>query len=63
VYEVNLLGGQAKAKLLHDISNTHDGFTGRVEYERSLLTGSTYMVTGLADRNTGAVRRPTTTSA
>ncbi|MBV2124870.1 MAG: MipA/OmpV family protein [Candidatus Thiodiazotropha sp. (ex Ctena orbiculata)] len=44
VYEVNLLGGQAKAKLMHDISNTHDGFTGRVEYERSLLNGKTYMV-------------------
>ncbi|RLW56228.1 MAG: hypothetical protein B6D70_08930 [gamma proteobacterium symbiont of Stewartia floridana] len=44
VYEVNLLGGQAKAKLMHDISNTHDGFTGRFEYERSLLTGTTYMI-------------------
>ncbi|MCG8018427.1 MAG: MipA/OmpV family protein [Candidatus Thiodiazotropha sp. 'RUGA'] len=48
VYEVNLLGGQAKAKLMHDISNTHDGFTGRVEYERSLLTGSAYMVNWFA---------------
>ncbi|MEW8627021.1 MAG: MipA/OmpV family protein [Candidatus Thiodiazotropha sp.] len=44
VYEANLLGGQAKAKLMSDISDTHNGFTGRVEYERSLLTGSTYMV-------------------
>jgi outer membrane protein len=29
---------------MHDISDTHDGFTVRAEYERSLLTGSTYML-------------------
>jgi outer membrane protein len=44
VYEQDLLGGQAKGKLLHDISGTHKGYIARVEYERLFLTGSRYMV-------------------
>jgi outer membrane protein len=43
-YQVSLLGGEAKAKLMQDISDTHDGFTARIEFERSLLTGSSYMI-------------------
>jgi outer membrane protein len=48
VYETDLLGGQAKAKLMHDISNTHNGSTLRIEYERSMMTGSSYMVSWFA---------------
>ncbi len=47
-YERNLAGGQVKAKLLHDISNNHNGFSSRLEYERPLLINEPHMVTWYA---------------
>jgi outer membrane scaffolding protein for murein synthesis (MipA/OmpV family) len=51
-YEVNMAGGQIKTKLMQDISDTHNGFSARFEYERpywiddalivSWYTGSEY---------------------
>lgn len=37
-YEVDLAGGQMKTKLMQDISNTHKGFSARIEYERPYWT-------------------------
>ncbi|MEW8325674.1 MAG: MipA/OmpV family protein [Candidatus Thiodiazotropha sp.] len=37
-YEVGLAGGEAKAKLMQDVSDTHNGFSARIEYERPFWT-------------------------
>ncbi|MET0007222.1 MAG: MipA/OmpV family protein [Candidatus Thiodiazotropha sp. 6PLUC9] len=42
-YEVGMVGGQAKAKLMQDISDTHNGFSARFEYERPFWTGDAHM--------------------
>ncbi|MES9991247.1 MAG: MipA/OmpV family protein [Candidatus Thiodiazotropha sp.] len=47
-YEVSVAGGQAKAKLMQDISATHDGFSARLEYERNLWTDDAHMLTWYA---------------
>jgi outer membrane protein len=43
-YEVGMAGGQAKAKLMQDISDSHNGFSVRLEYERPFWTDDTLMV-------------------
>lgn len=48
VYEVNIAGGQAKAKLMQDISDSHNGFSARFEYERPFWMGDAHMVSWYA---------------
>jgi outer membrane protein len=43
-YEVNMVGGHVKAKLMQDFSDTHDGFSARLEYERPFWTEDALMV-------------------
>ena len=43
-YEITMADGQAKAKLMHDISNNHNGFSARFEYERPLLMDAAHLV-------------------
>ncbi|WP_316364191.1 MipA/OmpV family protein [Candidatus Thiodiazotropha sp. CDECU1] len=47
-YEVGIAGGQAKAKLMQDISDTHKGLSVRVEYERPFWTNDTHMLSWYA---------------
>ena len=47
-YESPVGGGQLKAKLMQDISNTHDGLSVRVEYERPLWTEQNHMLSWYA---------------
>ncbi len=43
-YEVGLAGGQAKAGLMHDIADTHKGFSALLEYERPFWTDNEHML-------------------
>ncbi len=43
-YELNLAGGQMKTQLMQDISNTHKGFSARIEYERPYWTSDDLML-------------------
>ncbi|MEW7973732.1 MAG: MipA/OmpV family protein [Candidatus Thiodiazotropha endolucinida] len=43
-YEVNMAGGQFKTKLMQDISDTHNGFSARFEYERPYWMNDSLMV-------------------
>ncbi|MES9831951.1 MAG: MipA/OmpV family protein [Candidatus Thiodiazotropha sp. DIVDIV] len=43
-YEVSIAGGQTKAKLMQDISDTHKGFSARFEYERPFWTDEAHML-------------------
>ncbi len=44
VYEASVLGGQARAKLMQDVSSSHDGFSGRLDYERAVWVADSYAV-------------------
>jgi outer membrane protein len=43
-YEISMAGGQLKTQLMQDISNSHNGFSARFEYERPFLMEDTLMV-------------------
>lgn len=47
-YEISIAGGQAKAKLMQDISDTHNGFSARFEYERPYWTNDAHMLSWYA---------------
>lgn len=47
-YETPVGGGELKAKLMQDISDTHDGLSARLEYERPLWTTQSHMLTWYA---------------
>lgn len=47
-YETPLAGGQMKARLMQDISNTHDGLSVRFEFERPLWTDQSHMLSWYA---------------
>jgi outer membrane protein len=48
VYEAFVGGGQLKGKLMKDISDVHEGFSTRLEYERSLWQDEAHLVTWFA---------------
>jgi outer membrane protein len=47
-YEAPMAGGQVKAKLMQDVSDTHNGLSARFEYERPLWTDQTHMLSWYA---------------
>jgi outer membrane protein len=47
-YEIGIAGGQVKTKLMQDISDTHNGFSARFEYERPIWTNDALMVSWYA---------------
>ena len=47
-FETMVIGGQLKANLMQDVSETHEGLSAKLQYERPLLMGATHMMTWYA---------------
>jgi outer membrane protein len=43
-YETSMMGGLVETKLMKDISNTHNGYSAQLDYERSLWIDNRLMV-------------------